>query len=55
MKPTVLSLTLSLFVAGVAMAAGSTWTAPSVVNIQAGAQGVWQHGLLRREAANLIG
>jgi hypothetical protein len=36
MKPTTLFLTLSLFVAGV----GPTLTAPLVVNIQAGAQGV---------------
>jgi hypothetical protein len=36
MKPTILSLTLSLFVAGVS----PTLTVPLVVNIQAGAQGV---------------
>jgi len=55
MKSTILSLTLSQFVAGVAMAAGPMPTAPPVVNIQADAQGVWQHGLPRRDAANLIG
>ena len=55
MKSTILSLTLSLFVASVAMAAGPMPAAPPVVYIQADAQGVWQHGLLRREAASLIG
>ncbi len=55
MKSTNLSLTLSLFVAGVTMTTGPTPTASPVVNIQAGAQSVWQHGLPRRDAANLIG
>jgi len=55
MKPTILSLTLSLFVAGVAIAAGPAPTLPPFVNIQADAQGAWQHGLPHRDTANLIG
>jgi hypothetical protein len=55
MKPTILSLTLSLFVAGVAIAAVPAPTLPPFVNIQADAQGAWQHGLPHRDTANLIG